>query len=123
MAETKRKYDPVKRREYYLRTRELKGRAKGKGSFIKTGVDKIKKEEAKQVRLATVKKTREKLKLAWNNIMEQIRLNDNESLESGNVFNQVNLYNERKKLVKQLEVVSDKMHKISEEEFRLEYLE
>lgn len=29
MAETKRKYDPVKRREYYLRTRELKGRKKG----------------------------------------------------------------------------------------------
>lgn len=38
MAETKRRYDPVKRREYYLRTRELKGRRptrytkKGKGS-------------------------------------------------------------------------------------------
>lgn len=38
MTETKRKYDPVKRREYYLRTRELKGRRptrytkKGKGS-------------------------------------------------------------------------------------------
>lgn len=30
--ERKRKYDPVKRREYYLRTRELKGRKPGKPS-------------------------------------------------------------------------------------------
>lgn len=32
MAETKRPYDPVKRREYYLRTRELKGRRPAKGA-------------------------------------------------------------------------------------------
>ncbi len=31
MAETQRKYDPVKRREYYLKTRELKGRKPSKG--------------------------------------------------------------------------------------------
>lgn len=42
MPKTKRKYDPVKRREYYLRTRELKGRKKSisrKEDILKTDAE------------------------------------------------------------------------------------
>lgn len=51
MPETKRKYDPIKRREYYLRTRELKGRRKDLTRYTKKGKgsDELRRdEEARQ---------------------------------------------------------------------------
>lgn len=36
MPETKRKYDPVKRKEYYERTKKLKGRKRSDGRTVNT---------------------------------------------------------------------------------------
>lgn len=68
MAETKRPYDPVKRREYYLRTRELKGRSRRSKNSMLTDEDRsaIKKHE----KLSKEGKTSKKLDKLEIKLME-----------------------------------------------------
>lgn len=82
-AEKKRPYDPVKRREYYLRTRQLKGRRKGVSSLLKGGSPEARKVLVRLIRNQTkLRKIQQKIRiLSKNSITSKAAKNDLEDLK------------------------------------------
>jgi hypothetical protein len=115
LAHARTPYDPVKRREYYLRTRQLKGRGPGgtinglgKPSGIKEGPKSEPRSSAIEARVSELQKRLIKLKVLLRQLVEDAKRRSGVEIKKDSATTNTDTTGSNKKTEPQTKTVSQK---------------